>query len=101
MISDLLLVIVISIISQSLVEQLKKLIKVKKGWWHGINLKVLMAVVVSLTMCLAYGIDLMVLLGFKSIPYLGAFITGILVSGGSVYIHDLIQQLKDVKGENQ
>lgn len=101
MITDLLLVIVISIISQSLVEQLKKLFKVKKGWWYGINLKVLMAIAVSLTMCLAYNVDLMVLLGFKAIPYLGSFITGVLVSGGSVYIHDLIKQLQEAKGEDK
>lgn len=101
MVSELLLVVVISIISQSLVEQIKKLFKIKKGWWYGINLKVLMAVVVSLVMCLAYNVDLMVLLGFEAIPYLGAFITGLIVSGGSVYVHELLKQLQQSKGEEK
>lgn len=50
--------------------------------------------VIGLFLAFSYGIDLMALLGLKDhIPYSGIILSGILISRGSNFIHDLLIRL--------
>lgn len=100
--NDLILVIITAIVVQAVVQQIKNLVKFHKGKWFKniINLKVLASMIASFLVCLAYNVDLLALLGFTSaIPYVGAIITAIVVSGGSTLIHEIISQIREAKGD--
>lgn len=100
--NDLILVIITAIVVQAVVQQIKNLVKFHKGKWFKniINLKVVVSMIASFLVCLAYNVDLLALLGFTSVvPYIGSVITAIVVSGGSTLIHELISQIKDARGE--
>ena len=95
---ELVMVVVISIICQYVVDQIKKLFKFHKGRYFKniINLKVLTSMIISFFMCICYNIDMLALLGLTSeIPVVGQIITAIIVSAGSSTVHDLVQRINE------
>ena len=99
MVTDLILVVILSLISQTVVDQLKLAVKFHSGKWfkERVNLKVLTAMIVSLVLCVAYSINLMTLLGLVGNELIGEIITGVIVSGGATATHDLIGKIKEVR----
>ncbi|MBU5456019.1 hypothetical protein [Caproiciproducens sp. MSJ-32] len=83
---NLFIVIVISILAESIWETLKMV------WQDGkLCVDKIGALVISILITISTGLDIFKLLKINNkIPYLGIILTGILVSRGSNFIHDLI-----------
>ena len=64
-----------------------------------IKWQIIVSIVLSVALCLAYGIDIPALVGIVSpVSYVGSVLTGILVSRGSNYIFDLLKTITEKKG---
>lgn len=56
------------------------------------------AAVLGVLLCLAYGADLLALLGYPaSVPFIGSILTGLLISRGSNVFNDLVSRLNVVQ----
>ena len=97
MVEQLISVIIIAIVIQTVVENLKKLIKFPSGYYKKIlNLKVLLTMIVSLVICISSQIELLSLLGVELVvPYLDSVITGIICSGGATTIHEMVKKINE------
>lgn len=51
------------------------------------------AAVLGILVCVAYNADVLALLGQPSVPYVGAVLTGVMVSRGASYVNDLVSKL--------
>lgn len=95
---ELVTVVIISIVCQYVVDQIKKLVKFHKGKYFKniVNLKILVSMICSLLICTAYGIDMLALLGLTTtVPFVGQVITAIIVSAGSTTVHELIGKINE------
>ena len=97
MVEQLISVVIIAIVIQTVVENLKKLIKFPSGYYKKIlNLKVLLTIIVSLIICVSSQIELLSLLGVELVvPYLDSVITGIICSGGATTIHEMVKKINE------
>ena len=86
---NLFMVIVVSIIAESVWETLKMV------WQNGkLSIDRIGALLVSITITISTNIDIFTLFGLKtSIPFMGVILTGVLVSRGSNFVHDLLEKL--------
>jgi TRAP-type mannitol/chloroaromatic compound transport system permease small subunit len=92
----LLIVIMIALIAESVWETLKM------TWQEGkVSTDRIGALVVALVLCIGVKLDILSLLGINTtIPFLGVILTGILISRGSNFIHDLLVKIGQVgKGQ--
>ena len=104
MVTELLSILIIALIVQQAVEAIKKAIKIKKGYslFKIINIKVLISIIISITLCVTSEIGLLVLLGVKALPILDYVLTGLIVSGGASSIRELQKQIQNAKqGDEQ
>ena len=93
---DLLTLFVLAILAESVWETLKM------TWQEGkISIDRIGALVVALILCVGVKLDILALLGINvTIPFLGVILTGILISRGSNFIHDLLVKIGQVgKGQ--
>ena len=99
MVSELISVVIIALVVQQAVEAIKKTIKIKKGYslFKIINIKVLISIIISITLCVTSEIGLLVLLGVKALPILDYILTGLIVSGGASSIRELQKQIQNAK----
>ena len=90
---NLFLIIIISVLAESIWETLKM------TWQNGkISIDKIGALIISLILTLGTKMDLLALLGLETtIPYMGAFLTGIIVSRGSNFTHDLLNKVSNTK----
>lgn len=97
MVEQLISVVIIAIVIQTVVENLKKLIKFPSGYYKKIlNLKVLLTMIVSLIICVSSQIELLSLLGVELVvPYLDSVITGVICSGGATTIHEMVKKINE------
>lgn len=92
----LLIVIMIALIAESVWETLKM------TWQEGkVSTDRIGALVVASVLCIGVKLDILSLLGINTtIPFLGVILTGILISRGSNFIHDLLVKIGQVgKGQ--
>lgn len=104
MVTELLSILIVALIVQQAVEAIKKVIKIKKGYslFNFINIKVLISIIISITLCVTSEIGLLVLLGVKALPILDYVLTGLIVSGGASSIRELQKQIQNAKqGDEQ
>lgn len=89
----LLVIIIVALIAESVWETLKM------TWQEGkVSIDRIGALVVALLLSIGTRLDLLSLLDIKtSIPYLGVVLTGILISRGSNFIHDLLVKISNIK----
>lgn len=79
----------LAVIVEGIVEWIKTIYQKGKFQWP-----TLLALAAGILVCIAADVDLFVLVGVPlHIPFLGAALTGILISRGSNYIHDLVSKL--------
>ena len=99
MVSELISVIIIAIVVQQAVETIKKTIKIKKGYslFKIINVKVLISIIISITLCVTSEIGMLALLGVKALPIRDYILTGLIVSGGASSIRELQKQIQNAK----
>lgn len=90
---NLFLIIIVSILAESIWETLKM------TWQNGkVSIDRIGALIVSLVLSLGTKMDLLALLGLETtIPYMGSFLTGIIVSRGSNFTHDLLTKVNNTK----
>lgn len=82
-------VLVMAVIIEAIIAYVKTWVVEKKIQWPQI-----VAVLFGIVISFAYGLDIPALVGIKSgIAYVGNVLTGILISRGSNYIHDLYKNI--------
>lgn len=69
----------------------------KMVWQNGkLQIDRIGTLVIGLVMAFALRIDLLNMMGITSfIPYVGTVMTGVLISRGSSYIHDIVKKLNE------
>ena len=99
MVTELLSILIVALIVQQAVEAIKKAIKIKKGYslFNIINIKVLISIIISITLCVTSEIGLLALLGIEALPILDYILTGLIVSGGANGIRELQKQIQSSK----
>ena len=102
MVLELVVIVILSLITQQFVDTIKKAVKFNKGYAYidnKVNLKVVIAIIVSVVLCVASGVDIFELIGIEMmIPHIGEIITGILVSNGASSVQNLIEKITEIKG---
>lgn len=90
---SLVTLIIVSLVCESIWEVLKMV------WQDGkLSIDRLGALIVSLILAIVTKLDFLSLLGIEvTVPYIGYILTGILISRGSNFIHDLINKVNNVK----
>jgi hypothetical protein len=89
---EVLSLVVLALIGESLWETLKM------TWQEGkISIDRIGALVVGLLLALGTGLDLMTLVGIPmKLPYVGMVLTGILISRGANFIHDILGSIDNI-----
>lgn len=94
---NLLIIVMIALIAESVWETLKM------TWQEGkVSIDRIGALVVALVLSIGVRLDILSLLGINTtIPLLGVILTGILISRGSNFIHDLLVKIGQVGKEQE
>lgn len=96
------LIVVLAIVVEAFIEYAKTIAKaVKEGGWK-VAITQLTAIALGVLLCFMTGGDLFVVVGISFIwPWLGIFLTGIIISRGANYVSDFIKCLQGVKKEEE
>ena len=94
---SLLVIIMVALIAESVWETLKM------TWQEGkVSVDRIGALVVALILCVGVRLDILALLDINvTIPFLGVILTGILISRGSNFIHDLLVKIGQIGKEQE
>ena len=94
--SNFLQIIVIALLAETIWENLKMV------WQEGkVNVDRIGALVVSVIVSMATQLDVFVILNFGiAIPFVGSFLTGILISRGANVIHDLLNKIEELTAKS-
>lgn len=86
-------IIVIAILAEAIWENLKMI------WQEGkLSIDKLGALIVSVIIAIATQLDIFAILNFNiPIPFIGSFLTGILISRGANCIHDILTKIQTIK----
>ena len=85
-------ILILAVIVEGTVNILKSLYTDGK-----LNKTVLLSLVVGIVLAFTTGLDLLAVAGVEAlVPHVGVALTGIFVSRGSNYLHDLIEKLTDI-----
>lgn len=86
-------VIVIALLAETIWENLKMV------WQEGkLNVDRIGALIVSIIVAMATQLDVFAILNFNIIiPFVGSFLTGLLISRGANVIHDLLEKIQSLK----
>lgn len=86
-------VIVLAMIAEAVWETIKMTFQNGK-----LSLDRIGSMVVSISLAIATGMDLFKLVGIsQSIPYLGIILTGLLLSRGSNFMHDILESISNIQ----
>lgn len=90
--SNFLQIIVIALLAETIWENLKMV------WQEGkVNVDRIGALIVSIVVSMATQLDVFAILNFGiAIPFIGSFLTGILISRGANVIHDLLNKIEEL-----
>lgn len=100
MINDLVIIVVLAVISQAVVDQLKKAFKFHSGKWYKnkINIKIVISILISLILCISYNIDLLSLLGMSTfVPLIGEIVTAVIISSGASSVHNILSEFENLR----
>ena len=100
MVNDLVIIVVLAVISQAVVDQLKKAFKFHTGKWYKnkINIKIVISILISLILCISYNIDLLSLLGMTTfVPLIGEIVTAVIISSGASSVHNILSEFEDLR----
>ena len=93
--NELLILITMGILVEAVVEVIKSIYENGK-----INKTVILSIFVGLLFAFTLGVDLFSLLGIDThIAYVGTVATGLIVSRGANFVHDLIDKLQTIGKE--
>lgn len=94
--SNFLQIIVIALLAETIWENLKMV------WQEGkVNIDRIGALIVSVVVSMATQLDVFAILNFGiAIPFVGSFLTGILISRGANVIHDLLNKIEELTAKS-
>lgn len=96
------LIIVMAIVVEALIEYAKTIGKAFMGGAWKTAVTQLAAIALGVLLCFMTGGDLFEVVGIAFIwPWLGIFLTGILISRGANYVSDFIKRLQGVKTKEE
>ena len=81
-------ILIMAVLIEAVISYIKTFALDKKICWQ-----VIVSVIFSVLICVAYNLDIPAAVGISGIRFVGNIITGILVSRGSNYIYDIIKKL--------
>lgn len=89
--------IVLGLIGESIWETLKM------TWQNGkVSIDRVGALVVGLVLAMGTGLDLMAMVGIPmTVPYVGVILTGLLISRGANFIHDILASINNVQSNSK
>ena len=89
-------IIVIDLLAETIWENLKMV------WQEGkVNVDRIGALLVSVLVSMATQLDVFAILNFGiAIPFIGSFLTGILISRGANVIHDLLKKIEELTAKS-
>ena len=90
---ELAVVVVLSILVQFLVDRIKAVVPVKTV--GNLELAPLYALALGIGLAFVTQVDIISSLGFNTVSAVGYIVTGIVVSGGSSAVHELIAKLRE------
>lgn len=86
-------ILIMSVLVEAVVTYIKTWVVNKELKWP-----ILVSTILSIVVCLAYGLDIPAAAGVSSgVPFVGMIITGVLISRGSNYINDLLKKITSRK----
>lgn len=90
--SNFLQVIVITLLAETVWENLKMV------WQNGkISIDRIGALIISIIISVATQLDIFAILNFGiALPFIGSFLTGILISRGANVVHDLLSKIEEI-----
>lgn len=90
---DFLSVVIVALVGEAIWET------IKMTWQHGkVNIDRIGALIVGLIIAIAAGIDIMDIIGVPMrIPYVGTVLTGVLISRGANFVHDILETVSSVR----
>lgn len=90
---DFLSVVIVALVGEAIWET------IKMTWQHGkVNIDRIGALIVGLIIAIAAGIDIMDIIGIPMrIPYVGTVLTGVLISRGANFVHDILETVSSVR----
>ncbi len=90
---DFLSVVIVALVGEAIWET------IKMTWQHGkVNIDRIGALIVGLVIAIAAGIDIMDIIGVPMrIPYVGTVLTGVLISRGANFVHDIFETVSSVR----
>lgn len=82
--------LIFSVLVEAIVTTIRWVVEEEFTWFK------VAALVISVLVCVAYGVDFLAELGFSSsVPFVGSVLTGVVVSRGSNFFFDLVSALKN------
>ena len=82
-------ILIMAVLVEAVVTYIKTWVVDKQLKWP-----MLLSTVLSVAVCLAYGLDIPSAVGVSSgVPFVGTVITGVLIARGRNYINDLLKKL--------
>lgn len=82
--------IVVSLLIEAIVTNIKPVYDKTKGW----QIDIILTLIISIVVCILVNADIFTLVGLPMMfPFIGAGLTGILVSRGANALHELIQAI--------
>ncbi len=90
---NILSLIVLALIGEAVWETLKMV------WQNGkISVDRIGALIIGLLLAIGAGLDLMAMVGIPMrIPYVGMVLTGLLISRGANFMHDILQSINNIQ----
>lgn len=94
---NILSLVVLALIGEAVWETLKM------TWQNGkVSIDRVGALVVGLALAIGTGLDLMSMVGIPmTIPYVGIILTGLLVSRGANFIHDILASINNIQSNSK
>jgi len=90
---DVMSIIIIALIGEALWETLKM------TWQQGkVSIDRVGALIIGLILALGTGLDLMTMIGVPmKVPYVGMILTGLLISRGANFVHDILASINNIQ----
>ena len=100
--TGIILIIVMAIVVEALIEYAKTIGKAFTGGAWKTAVTQLAAIALGVLLCFVTGGDLFAAVGITfAWPWLGAVLTGVIISRGANYVSDFIKRLQSVKTEEK
>lgn len=88
--AELALVVMFAILVEAIIEIVSNVVGE-----DGLNVKVLVSIIISVALTVAFNLDALAMFGFVSpVPLMGSVLTGIVISRGSNFVSDLFSKLQ-------